>query len=309
MSPLVYAVVLNHNGERWLERCLSSLAACTYPELRILLVDNASTDASVSVAGGISPRVEILRNAANLGFCAGNNAGIEHALSHGADYVALLNNDTYFEPEWVGRIVEVGERQPHVGILGPVQLVFDGADFNSWTTTALPHLLADLRRNDRPGAWFPVEWVEGSCLVAKRALFEHVGLLDPIFQYFFEEFDFCRRARRAGFEIAIVPSSKVHHYRGGSFAGSSQSRRRFLLVRNSMIYNSTDPALPWLRNVLRLLRNNAGHLKSALARPRDLPPWFQASCSVAIGLPGVYRKWRADRARPGRNGSAAPGVC
>lgn len=297
MQPLVYAIVLNHNGEQWLERCLSSLVACAYPNLRVLLVDNASTDASVSLARGISPRIEILQNPANLGFCAGNNAGIDYALSHGADYVALLNNDTYFDPGWVDRLVEVGETQPHVGILGPVQLVFDGADFNSWTTTALPHLLADLRRNDRPGAWFPVEWVEGSCLVAKRAVFERVGRFDPIFFIFFEECDLCRRARSAGFEVAIVPSSKIHHYRGGFFGQARHLRRRqFLYVRNSMIYNSTDPALPWLRNFLRLLRNNATHFRSALSRPRDLPLWFQATCSVALGLPGLYRKWRADRA-------------
>jgi len=296
MSPSVYVLVLNCNGASWLERCLSSLAGCSYPRLSIVLVDNASTDGSVDLARRISPGLEILRNPVNLGFCEGNNVGISYALERGADYIALLNNDTYCEPDWIERLVEVGEAEPSIGVLGPVQLVFDGAEFNTWTDSALPHLLESLRANDRAGAWSPVEWVEGSCLVAKRVVFDRVGRLDPIFFTFFEEIDLCRRARAAGFEVAIVPSSKIHHYRGGYFGQPRHSRqRRFLFLRNSMIYNSTDPAASLWTNLWALARNNATHLKSAVLGPENLAVWLQASCSVAIRLPTLYRKWQADR--------------
>ncbi|MBI3695947.1 MAG: glycosyltransferase family 2 protein, partial [Acidobacteria bacterium] len=172
MSPSVYAVVLNHNGAGWLKRCLESLLACSYPTLRVLLVDNASTDDSLQVVREFSGRLHLLQNSENLGFCEGNNLAIRYALEHGADYVALLNNDTWFEPEWLDSLVAVGERNPQVGILGPVQFCFDSQEFNTWTTSALPHLLDALRQPAGPEAWFPVEWVEGSCLVAKRAVFE-----------------------------------------------------------------------------------------------------------------------------------------
>lgn len=296
MSQSVYVLVLNCNGANWLERCLGSLEACTYEQLHIVLVDNASTDGSVALARRLSPRVEILQNPVNLGFCEGNNAGIAYALERGADYVALLNNDTYCEPDWIERLVEVGEAVPAIGVLGPVQLVFDGSDFNTWTTSALPHLLDSLRAHDRAGASFPVDWVEGSCLVAKRAVFDRVGHLDPIFFTFFEEIDLCRRARAAGFQVAIVPSSKIHHHRGGFFGQARHSRQRsFLFLRNSMIYNSTDPAASLWRNVWRLARSNATHLKSAVMGAETLAVWLEASCSVLVRLPALYRKWQTDK--------------
>ena len=296
MSHWIFVLVLNHNGERWLERCLRSLLACSTPGLEIVLLDNASTDGSVALARGLSPRLRVLQNERNLGFCAGNNAGISYALGHGADYVALLNNDTYVAPDWIDRLLEVGESDPSIGILGPVQFAYDSDDFNSWTLTALPKMLDALRREDSPGVRFPVEWVEGSCLVAKRRVLERVGMLDPIFFTFFEELDLCRRARAAGFQIAIVPSSKIHHHRGGFFGQPSQSAHRdFLLLRNSMIYNSTDPTVSLLGNLHGLVLNNAVHLRDALFRQGRLRPWLQASGSVLAQLPSLYRKWRADR--------------
>lgn len=295
-SPSVYVLVLNCNGAGWLERCLGSLLDCSYPRLQVVLVDNASTDHSVDLARSLSPKIEIIRNRVNLGFCEGNNVAIDYALRQGADYIALLNNDTWCEAPWIDRIVQVGEANSALGVLGPVQLLFDGAEFNSWTSSALSHVLDALRENDRPGAWFPVEWVEGSCLLARRAVFERIGRLDPIFFAFFEEIDFCRRARAAGYGIAVVPSSKVHHYRGGSFDLPRHTRqRRFLLLRNSMIYNSTDPSASLWSNLRGLVRNNAAHLKNALLHREDLPVWLQASWSVLLSLPALYRKWQADR--------------
>ncbi len=295
--PSVCVVVLNCNGTQWLPRCLESLLACCYPRLQVVLVDNGSSDNSVAAARGLSPKIEVIENGSNLGFCGGNNAAIEWALARGADYIALLNNDTYCEPDWLARLVEVGEANAEVGILGPVQLVFDGEEFNSWTTTALSHMLQGLREQDEPGVWFPVEWVEGSCLVAKRGVFERVGRLDPIFFIFFEEIDFCRRARAAGFQVAIVPSSKIHHHRGGYFGRPHLSRRRaFLFLRNSMIFSCTDPTLSLFGNVGRLLHSDAVHLRDALFKNWQPMIWFHANCSLIARLPALYRKWRADRA-------------
>jgi hypothetical protein len=295
-DPAFFGLVLNHNGRRWLPRCLESLLRCDYSALRIVLVDNGSTDDSVSLARSISDRIEILELGRNLGFSEGNNAGISYALQRGAAYVALLNNDTYFEPDWVTRLIEVGEAQASIGILGPVHLVFDGDAFNSWMTSALPHLLDRLRLENRPGVWFPVEWVEGSAIVMKRAVLERVGWLDPIFFAFFEECDLCRRAHAAGFEVAMVPSSRIHHYRGGHYNQPAFSRRRALLTtQSSMLYNSCDPRHSLPRNLRELLRNNATHLKDALFGSGSLSVWCSANLAVASRLPALYRKWRRDR--------------
>lgn len=296
MLPLVYSIVLNHNGEVWLERCLLSLLSCPYPNLRIVLLDNGSTDGSVGLARSLSERIEIIETGANLGFCGGNNVGIRHALERGAGYVALLNNDTYFEPDWLLRLIEVGERNPRLGALGPVHLVFDGCEFNSWITSAYPALLDTLREQDRPGVWLSVQSVEGSCLAVKREVFERIGLLDPIFFAFFEEFDFCRRARAAGYQVGIVPASKIHHHRGG-FYGQKRAlgRRAFFMMQSSMIYSCSDPGASLLGNLKGLLGNNATQLKQALLGQESLMIWCRASLSLFKRFPALYRKWRADR--------------
>jgi hypothetical protein len=297
MKPSVWALVTNCNGAAWLPRCLESLRATRYPELHVVLLDNGSRDNSVTVARAVCPRLEILANESNVGFCQANNAGITRALERGADYVALLNNDTYVEPDWMDRLVEVGEGDGKLGILGPAQLVFDGEALNSWMTAALsPAQLETCRTAAGPGYWLPVEWVEGSAMVVKRAVFEAIGLLDPIFFAFFEECDFCRRARAAGFRVALVPASRIHHYRGGSFGQPRHHRqRRFLLSRNSMIYNSTDPTASLGRNVLALARSNATQFKAAVPAPGEMAVWLHASGAVLARLPALYRKWAADR--------------
>ena len=305
MLPTVFGVVLNHNGQNWLPRCLESLLCSDYPALRVLLVDNGSTDRSLEIARAVSPRVEILENGANLGFSAGNNAGIARALSEGAGYVALLNNDTHFEPQWLRRLIEVGEAEPRLGVLGPAHFVFDGSAYNTWMTSAFSNRLAEIREHDRPGAWVPVEWVEGSCLVVKRAVFEQIGLLDPVFFAFYEESDFCRRARAAGFEVGLVPSSRFHHHRGGYYGQQQVSRRReYLMLRSGLIYNSTDPLASLPANVLALLLCDLTNLKASLLGASRLGVWLQVNGSLLAAWPAVYRKWQADRATV-RRGAAS----
>src|SRR5262245_19618889 len=170
-SPLVYIVILNYNGKRWLEPCLRSLLSTNYGNFKVVLVDNASIDGSVGLVKNLYPQVEIIINPSNYGFSEGNNIGIRKALSEDASYLVLLNPDTRVEPNWLASIVDVGESEPTVGILGPVQLNYQDNSFNSWTKTALLQHLDELRNPEQADTLTPVEWVEGSCFVVKRHVF------------------------------------------------------------------------------------------------------------------------------------------
>src|SRR5262245_16013706 len=132
-DPLVYIIVLNYNGRRWLEACFDALLATDYPNFRVTLVDNASNDGSVQMARDRYPQVEVIVNPANDGFPEGNNIGIRAALANNADYVVLLNPDTKVEPGWLQELISAGATNPRVGILGEVQHKYAGAEFNSWT--------------------------------------------------------------------------------------------------------------------------------------------------------------------------------
>lgn len=297
--PAVAVVIVNYNGKNWLARCLESLRRTDYPDFRTILVDNDSRDGSVGFVATNFPEVEVIGAGGNLGFCEGNNLGIRRALESDAELVALLNPDTWVEPEWLRRLVEASSRDRQLGIVGAVQLRYDGDDFNSWTTSAFPALLAELKSPEGARRSIPVEWVEGACLLIKRAVLNEVGWLDPIFFAFYEEIDLCRRVRAHGYTIGLIPRSRIHHFRGGSWESTPalHRERNFRCDRSQFIYELTDPERSLGANLAAGLRTLATKLRGAVversaARIIDL-------LRILIGLirltGPIGRKWSNDR--------------
>ncbi len=120
-QPTVAVIVVNWNGRAYLEKCLAALRVQTYRRLEIVLVDNASTDDSVAFVRTAFPEVTVIQLEHNLGFAAGNNAGIRATHS---DYVALINNDAYAEPDWLAKLIAVVEQRPDVGMIA-CKVLFD----------------------------------------------------------------------------------------------------------------------------------------------------------------------------------------
>lgn len=294
-----YVIILNYNGRKWLEACLGSLRGTAYGNFSVLLVDNDSTDDSLALVREKFPEVGILLNESNLGFSEGNNRGIVQALEQGADYVVLLNPDTIVEPDWLSRLIEAGESDSSIGILGAVQLNYEGTDFNSWTDTAFPALLDELREPLTARPWIPVEWVEGACMAIKREAIERVGMLDPIYFAFYEEIDLCRRARFVGYQVALVPGSRIRHYRGGMWqADAARSRERdYRCDRSQFIYNLTDPQNTFPRNLTRYFRTlvtkaNAIRKDFSFDRLWDLAR-MQVNLMAHFGR--LIAKWQKDK--------------
>src|SRR5262245_27188550 len=134
-QPLVYIIVLNYNGRRWLENCLAALPTTRYENYPVIVVDNAPTAGRVENWENSFHEIEVIENRENLAFSEGNNTGIRAALRNNPDYVVLLSPDTKVEPEWLTEIVALGESNARIGILGAVQLEYDTDEFNSWTRT------------------------------------------------------------------------------------------------------------------------------------------------------------------------------
>ena len=299
LRPLVYIVILNYNGEKWVNICLESLIRTNYDNFKILFVDNASNDNSIELAKKFLPQIELIINPSNLGFSEGNNRGIRVALANSADYIVLLNPDTKVEPEWLASLVEVGECHQEIGILGSVQLNYDDDGFNSWTKTALPQLLDELEKPDSSREWIPVEWVEGACFVVKRRVFEKIGLLDPIYFAFYEEIDFCRRAACQAYQVALVSRSRVHHYRGGSWQANQKTRRErdYRCDRSQFIFNLTDPRKSFFSNLSGYLITLATKVKGlqsdfSLTRTWDL---LRIQSDVLVNSGKLVDKWRRER--------------
>lgn len=299
MQKLAYVVILNFNGRAWLQACLESLRGTTYENYKILLVDNDSHDDSLTLVRVHFPEVEVLVSETNLGFSEGNNRGIDLALAAGAEYVVLLNPDTIVEPDWLDRLIEIGERVPSIGILGAVQLNYEGTDFNSWTKTAFPDLLEELSDQENARSWIPVEWVEGACLAIKRGAIEQIGLLDPIYFAFYEEIDLCRRALCAGYTVALVPGSRIRHYRGGMWqADAARSRERdYRCDRSQFIFNLTDPRRSLTVNLASYARTLITKMNDIRKNFRLVRLWdlIRIQFDLLVNFADCLDKWQRDR--------------
>jgi GT2 family glycosyltransferase len=225
-TPLVCVVVLNYNGAQHLVYSLPSLAATDYPNVRLLVVDNASNDGSADMVASLCASAVLIRSERNLGWAGGNNLGIRAALGMGADYIVLANNDIRVAAQWLDVAVQVAERDQSVGVVG----------FN--VIEPLDHsgdVLAVFER--AKAAWRACEtsspaYVGGMAMFVRAELFERIGFFDEHFFVYGEENDFQIRARKGGYRM-VATNVPVWHYGQGWF-GRQRTRAAVLQTRNNI---------------------------------------------------------------------------
>jgi len=214
MAGLVSVAVVSWNGRSYLEKCLSSLAAQSYPEIEIILVDNGSTDGTAGWVRERFPAVNLILNSANLGFAAANNQAVRRARG---EYIATLNNDAWAEPDWLAQLVSAVEEHPRLGMAAS-QMVFAGRPevINS-TGICLDRCGISWDRGGgemaHHGDCQPAEVFGPSAGAAlyRRELFDEVGLFDEDFFAYLEDVDLAWRARWRGWRAIYVPSARVYH--------------------------------------------------------------------------------------------------
>lgn len=227
MSPKISVIVLVWNGERFLDACLSALLSQAYAPFEVIVVDNASTDASLTVVQKYASRVRVIRNRYNLGFAAGNNVGIKVA---DGDVVVLLNQDTVVQSGWLQAIAETFS-DASVGIVGCKGLYPDGRGLQHAggivdSATAFTRHIgwgeADTGQYDLPRE---PDYVTGSAFAIHRRVLQRLaGLEEQFYPAFFEEIDYCYRARRLGFRVIYQPRAALYHYETTSLPADGLQR-------------------------------------------------------------------------------------
>jgi GT2 family glycosyltransferase len=215
--PLVSTIILNTNRRADTLACLDSLQHSLYPENKIIVLDNHSTDGSVEAIGAKFPKFQIISLEENLGYAGNNNVGIKAAIDQGADWVFILNEDTILEPNCISRLIEVGQSDPKIGVLGPMVYHYDEPDVIQsaggilgpyWESIHLAKNEKDIGQFVEP---HPVEWISGCAIMVKRDAIEMVGSLDERFFYYWEETEWCLRIGKAGWRLIHVPDAKIWH--------------------------------------------------------------------------------------------------
>ncbi|MGE0639201.1 MAG: glycosyltransferase family 2 protein [Thermoanaerobaculia bacterium] len=242
-TPSVLAVVLNYNGRDITLQSVASLLASDYPALEILVVDNGSTDGSHEAVGTAFPQVGRLRTETNLGISGGLNLGIRSGLERGFDFLMLCNNDIEVAPDMVSRLVEAAGSEPRAGCLGPKCYYFYGDRRRIWSAGGELRWRESVTRERGMGeidrgqydADRETDYVNGACMLVRRAAMLETGLWDPVYQVSVEDADWCVRMRRAGWTARYVAAARLWHMVSPTTGGYTAART-FRTGRSTAIF-------------------------------------------------------------------------
>ncbi|ADB58256.1 glycosyltransferase family 2 protein [Archaeoglobus profundus] len=235
-------VVVNYNGEKYIEKCIESILSQTCKKFRILVVDNASTDGSIQIIRNIADRsskVEVIRNDENVGFAKAVNQALELIES---GLIALVNNDVFLDSRWLEEMVKSARSDLRAGIFAS-RIYFLNGLINS-TGHAIYRGLAVMERGffERDlGQYDESCYVAGACAAAalyRRKLFEDIGFFDEDYFMYNEDVDLSLRAILRGWKIRYVPTAIAYHVHSASTG---------FLSDFSVYYNSRN----WVWSVLK----------------------------------------------------------
>lgn len=309
-QPFVSVVVVNFNRAQLLAACIASLMNQDLPPLEIIVVDNGSSDSSVSwlreqAANSHRVPIRVIENTDNRGFCAANNQGIAAARG---DLVALLNNDAEAAPSWLAELARPFEN-PLVGMAASKVLVWE----DSTRIDKVGHLIFWDGQNrgrgcgetDR-GQYDTMEdclWPDGCAAMYRRVMLQEIGGFDEDFFAYADDAELGLRARIAGWESVYVPGAVVRHHRGQTL-GVRSTRRVELIERNRVLLVAKlfPWSLIWLNGVFYAARLAAGVWAAMRGRGEisHYPGWrnklrvvmalIRADWEALLLLPKMWRK-------------------
>jgi len=201
-QPLVTIVIINYNGRKWLNLCLTSIKNLRYRPHEVILVDNASSDTSVQYAAKHFPWIRIVKNTKNFGYAEGCNIGARCARG---EIIAFLNQDIKVDPYWLSHLVST-LKQGNVGACCGKLFDYEGERILFPMESDLPY----------PSECQEIRMVYGAAFATRKDVIEKIGLFDPKFFMYYEEIDWSWRLRLANYKCIYVPEATAYHWVGGS---------------------------------------------------------------------------------------------
>lgn len=214
---IIYVVIVTHNPKIWVDKCLGSLrqSLCT---VRTIVIDNNSTDDSSEYIKKNYPEVDYIQFEENLGFGAANNVGIKKACAANADYVFLLNQDAWIEPNTIETLIRAHENEPQFGILSPMHLNGrgDALDFNFSiyiNPSKCLKIYSDIYLKSIKNKLYEVEFVNAAAWLLTRECIETVGGFNPSFFHYGEDDNYVQRTKYKKLKVGVLPTCKIFHDR------------------------------------------------------------------------------------------------
>ncbi|HXW68647.1 MAG TPA: glycosyltransferase family 2 protein, partial [Dissulfurispiraceae bacterium] len=243
--PKVSIIIVNYNGERVLGDCLMSVDGQSFRDFEVVLVDNASTDGSLSLAGHLREEwketpFHLISLPENRGFTGGNIEGLRHC---SGDYIVLLNNDTEPDRGWLQALADAADAHPEVGICAS-KLIKHGTNSVDSAGDLFSTALKGFKRGegDIASGFSREEYIFGACAGAalyRRSMLDDIGFLDEDFFLIHEDTDLNWRAQLSGWKVLYVPSAVVYH-KVRSTIGRMSDLAVYYTVRNSEFVRIKD---------------------------------------------------------------------
>lgn len=243
MKGKLAIVILNFNLKDDTIELLHSLCEAGIDLDQIILIDNGSSDGSIDAfRREFDGQLQIVENQQNTGFAGGNNQGFALAVNRGAEWVLLLNNDTIAPSDFLKYFFNTISEEHSYQIYSPVIYYYSNPEI-IWHmgAYAIPGTLLGLNRyrgKKLPGNLNPisrVDYISGCAMFIHVDVYKKIRLFDPRFFAYWEEIDFCYRARKAGFNIGVISNCKLLH-KVSLTAKNNSAFQRYYYTRNMFYY-------------------------------------------------------------------------
>ncbi len=246
-TPRIGIVLVNWNSYEDTSVCLHSLAAITYPNVEIIVVDNGSKDDSATKLQSEFPNITYILSKENTGFTGGNNLGIEYALKSGCDHALLLNNDTIVLPGFLEPLVERLESNTKIAAAsgkiyyapqtrgGEDKVIWYAGCYRKWHMGYHHYGVEekDVGQFETPKE---IPYASGCLMLLRGSIIREIGMLSPEYFIYWEEADWCHRAREAGYICMYEPKSVIYHNFTSAALGYETAFHMYMQYRNCFIY-------------------------------------------------------------------------
>jgi GT2 family glycosyltransferase len=236
--PYFSLVIVNYNGLRWLNTCLSSVYNQTFSDFEVIFVDNKSSDESVAFVKSNYPLVSVIENDHNDGFAGGNNLGF---LSSKGEYILLVNNDMELPSDFLQKMFLITKEHGEMVVFQPQIRLMDRREYldncgSFWTSSSLLYHLGYGKHydNDKYNSVLKVFAVKGACMCINRSIIEKIGLFDEDAWCYYEETDFCHRALLSGYDVKYIPNAIIYHAMGGTSSFFDSGYVQFHNIKNKL---------------------------------------------------------------------------
>lgn len=255
-------------------------------DVSVIVVDNGSTNDSVSVITKAHPWATLIETGKNLGFTGGNNIGMKRAMKDGANFVWLLNNDIIAHKNALS-ILDVFDKN-NIGLAGSKIYFAPGKEYHKdrytksdrgkvfwyagglvdWNNMYASHRGVDEVDNGQYDKVEETPFITGCSMMIKREVIEKIGYLDDKFYLYLEDLDYCLRAKKADFTLMYVPTSIIWHVNAGSSGGAGNSLHEYYLTRNRLVigmrYATIRTKLALVREAMKFLISSPIKRKAVL---------------------------------------------